>query len=117
MPTLWAEMMERGNHTYMQALVPQLQGLFDSYAYPFFDFSDGARVDTPDDEFFDGWHASELSNLRLYIQMVEAQPDLLGEYTDVEALRAFAATATNTWDVFGLDGVLDSALMRLQKRK
>jgi hypothetical protein len=104
MPSLWDEMAARGNHTYMAALTPALRALFERYGYPFFDFSDGASVETTDEEFFDGWHASELSNLRLYLHMAEALPDVLGAYSDVAALRQIAASAANTWDVFGMDG-------------
>jgi hypothetical protein len=106
MPSLWDEMMMHGNHTYITYLAPLLQALFASYGYPFFDFSNGVSTNTRDDEFFDGWHASELGNLRLYIQMAQALPALLGEYTDVAALNTIAAAAGNTWDVFGMDGTL-----------
>lgn len=102
-PTLWDEMTERGNHAYMTALTPRLQSLFDAHDFPFFDFSDGTSTDTRDDEFFDGWHASELSNLRLFVKMVEARPDLFSPYTDINALYDIAANATDTWAVFGMD--------------
>jgi|GEM_PF-768217 len=101
-PTLWAEMVAGGNHTYITALTPRLQTVFDAYGFAFFDFSDGASINARDDEFFDGWHASELSNLRLYIKLLEAQPDVLGKYSDAGALYDITANATNTWDVFGL---------------
>jgi len=101
-PTLWAEMVAGGNHTYITALTPRLQALFDAHGFAFFDFSDGASINTRDDEFFDGWHASELSNLRLYIKMLEAQPTVLGAYSDAQALYQIVANATDTWAVFGL---------------
>ncbi len=100
-PELWARMMARGDHTYITALTPRLRSMFEARGLPFFDFSDGASVDSTSDEFFDGWHASELSNLRLYLRMLEALPDLLGPYSDADALRAAAANARSTWDVFG----------------
>lgn len=101
MPSLWDAMTADGQHEYVTQLTLLLEEEFASYDFPFFDFSDGASVDTPDEEFFDGWHASELSNLRLYIRMVEALPDVLGAYSDADALRAIAESAPNTWDVFG----------------
>lgn len=100
-PSIWAAMTADGQHRYIDSLIPALSGLFAEYDFPFFDFSDGASVDTPDDDFFDGWHASELGNLRLYLRMVEALPDLLDAYSDTDALRARADSAANTWDVFG----------------
>jgi hypothetical protein len=101
-PDLWERMVRRGNHTYITALTPRLQALFDAHSFPFFDFSDGAVTGTRDDEFFDGWHASELGNLRLYRQMLVALPDILGEYSDESALRQRAESAASTWDVFGM---------------
>lgn len=95
--------MRRGRHTYITALTPRLQALFDARGFVFFDFSDGASVDTRTWEFFDGWHASELSNLRLYLKMLEALPDVLGEYSDLTELRQISLQATNTWNVFGMD--------------
>jgi hypothetical protein len=102
-PNLWERMMRRGRHTYITALTPRLQALFDARGFVFFDFSDGASVDTRTWEFFDGWHASELSNLRLYLKMLEALPDVLGEYSDLTELRQISLQATNTWNVFGMD--------------
>jgi hypothetical protein len=101
-PELWERMMARGNHSYIEALTPRLRDIFAVYRFPFFDFSDGASTSTTDDEFFDGWHASELSNLRLYLTMLKALPDILGEYSDYEALSLIAASSANTWDVFGM---------------
>jgi hypothetical protein len=107
MPSLWNEMNARGNHAYMEIAASELQSMFARYGYPFFDFSDGATINTTDDEFFDGWHASELSNLRLYMQMAEALPDILGAYSDVDALHEIAASASSTWSVFGMDSASD----------
>jgi hypothetical protein len=103
LPRLWDEMIERGNHTYMVELTPRLQTLFDRYDFPFFDFSSGAWIDTSEEDFFDGWHVSELGTLRMYLRILEALPELLDEYSDLESLAHIAATAPDTWDVFGLD--------------
>jgi hypothetical protein len=107
-PELWKRMAARGNHNYIEALTPRLRDLFAQHDFPFFDFSDGASTGTADEEFFDGWHASELSNLRLYLAMLEALPDVLGEYSDAEKLSAVAASASYAWDVFGMTNTPDS---------
>jgi hypothetical protein len=103
MPGLWDEMIERGNHTYIVELTSRLQTLFDRYDYPFFDFSNGAWINTDDEDFFDGWHVSELGTLWLYLRILEALPELLSEYSGLETLTQIAATAPDTWDVFGLN--------------
>lgn len=101
-PGLWSQMTARGNHTYITALTPRLQTMFDAYDFPFFDFSNGEWAGIRDEEFFDGWHASELGNLRIYLHMLDALPDILGVYSDGEGLRQIAENAGNTWDVFGM---------------
>ncbi|MBP6297818.1 MAG: hypothetical protein KA401_00610 [Anaerolineae bacterium] len=101
-PSIWRRMMQDGEHTYITALTADLRIRFEAYRFPFFDFSDGQSTATPDEEFFDGWHASELSNLRLYIAMLQALPDVLGTYSDLDALMAIAGSSPDTWAVFGL---------------
>jgi hypothetical protein len=108
-PELWERMIARGNHRYIDALTPRLADLFAAHGFPFFDFSDGASTGTADDEFFDGWHASELSNLRLYLAILEALPDILGEYSDYAALSLVAASACNTWGGFGMKNTPDGS--------
>ncbi len=105
MPSLWQQMQTRGQHSYMNALTPELERLFIAYQFPFFDFSDGRTTQTADWEFFDGWHASELGNLRLYIHLASALPEVFTPYSDVERLRVLAHSSGSTWDVFGLDGL------------
>jgi hypothetical protein len=99
-PTLYAQMVADGQHTYLTKLIPRLQQMFSQYGFAFFDFSDGGRIPAHDGDFFDGWHASELANLLMCAQMVQALPDVLGEYTDVNALYGIAQQATNTFDIF-----------------
>ncbi len=101
MPTLYQQLIADGNHTYVTQLEADLPGVFAGYDFPFFDFSDSAALGATDDDFFDGWHASELINLRLYAQMRAALPDLLGAYSDPAYLAQANATATDTFDVFG----------------
>lgn len=99
-PTLYARMIERGNHPYIPKLIQRLDAIFTEQDLPFFDFSDGARFGT-DEDFYDGWHGSEHIYLRVYTAMLDALPDVLGVYSDIDALRALDASVTNTWRVFG----------------
>lgn len=101
-PQLWDEMQQRGNHSYMHEVTTRTRALFDAYGFAFFDFSSGTWADTPDAEFYDGWHASELGNLRLYLRILQALPDVLGEYSDADVLEQIIAEASDPWQVFGL---------------
>ncbi len=100
MPSLWREYVSDARMGYVRALPAALEGVFSAHGFRVFDFSDGALLDTPDAEFFDGWHASERSNARLFAALVEALPDVLGAYADADALRAAADSAPNVWQVF-----------------
>lgn len=102
MPGLWVEMQERGNHTYKNALRERLPDVFAQYGYPLFDYSDGASIGLTDEDFFDGWHISELGNLRMYAHMLQYVPELQ-HYSDREALLNIINSATSTWDVFGMN--------------
>ena len=100
MPTLYQQMIEGGHHSYVQQLPARLQALFEQRRGSFFDFSDSRTLGASDTDFFDGWHASERIYLRLYIQMLEALPNLLGSYSDLVFLEAADANATDTFNVF-----------------
>ncbi len=101
MPTLYQQMIADGNHSYVQKLDPILKPLFERYGDAFFDFGDSAALGATDEDFFDGWHASERINLRLYEQMLTALPDVLGNYSDPAYLQAADANASDTFEVFG----------------
>jgi hypothetical protein len=100
-PTLYAQITSDGRHDYVNALDPALAALFARYNFPFFNFSDGAALGATDEDFFDGWHASERINLRLYASILAMQPDLLSAYSDPAYLQAADANATDTFAVFG----------------
>lgn len=102
MPTLYQQMIASGNHTYIEKLSAALEPLFARYDFPFFDFTDGAQLGAADNDYFDGWHASERIYLRLYSQMLAARPDLLSAYSDPAFLAAADASATDTFTVFGV---------------
>lgn len=104
MPGLWVEMQERGNHTYKNALRERLPNVFAQYGYPLFDYSDGSAIGLTDEDFYDGWHISELGNLRIYTHMLQYVPELQA-YSDRDALLDIINSATSTWDVFGMNNV------------
>ncbi|MCU0499847.1 MAG: hypothetical protein MUF87_21060 [Anaerolineae bacterium] len=94
-PSLYHEMQTRGQHTYLSALATRLAGTGVAY----FDFADGANFGR-DDDFFDGWHGSEHVYLRLFREIVRAQPELWQGFSTVSALDAIDQRVTDTWRVF-----------------
>jgi len=99
-PSLYDEMLAAGHHGYIAELPARLRQMFDRYGFLYFDFSDGESIGAKDSDFFDGWHASELANLFLYLRMLEARPDMFSEYSDANGLYSIAGSATDTFDVF-----------------
>lgn len=99
-PELYQRMLKRGNHPYIEQLIPELEAIFADYGFAFFDFSDGGEFGTSED-FFDGWHGSERIYLRLYQTMLDEVPAILGQYSDAGKLNNLDAAASDTWHVFG----------------
>jgi hypothetical protein len=101
MPSVYTAMLVGGQHTYLPKAAARIQTVFAGHSYPFYDFSDAADLGSDDDEFFDGWHPTELMCLRLYLALLQAEPERLGVYTDRAALERLANEAKNPLNVFG----------------
>lgn len=99
-PTLYERMVRRGNHAYMDTLHARLRVMLEQRGFYYFDFSDSRQLNVTDADFFDGWHGSERVYLRLFAQMSDTLPDVLGRYTDADVLRAIDAAAGDTFRVF-----------------
>lgn len=100
LPRLWQEMQQMPEHAYIVELTPVLRERFAAYDAPFFDFSDGAWLGAAEEDFFDGWHASERANLALYLALLRETPALQA-YSDSQALLRIHDGAADTWFVFG----------------
>lgn len=102
MPSLWEEMMHSGHYAYIPQAKESIESAFNLHGFPIFDYSNGAWIGTTDEEFFDGWHASELANLRQYRHLLSYTESILGDYSDDASLARIENAAISTWDVFGL---------------
>lgn len=98
-PSLWAEMSNLEQHAYIHPAREALGAMFGESGFNFFDYSDGADLGLSDEDFFDGWHASEKGNLALYIQMVMFTPELQ-VFSDAVGLQAIFDASEDTWKVF-----------------
>ncbi len=65
-----------------------LPGIFDDYGFEFFDYTDVSFLGCTDDYFLDGFHGSDVVNLRMFINMIE-QGSRLGEYCTLEDLQGY----------------------------
>jgi hypothetical protein len=103
MPTLWAEYGNHALNGYVPATRERLETLFATHNYPLLDFSDGAVLGATDEDFFDGWHASERATLQMVIDMVRQVP-ALADYADADTLQSIHDVATDTFRVFPFVG-------------
>lgn len=99
MPSLWEQMEDSERHTYIPESTAQVKALFEEYNFPYFDFHDGAALGATDEDFFDGWHASERIAAQIYINIAREVPELQ-PYSDLDALQAIVDSATDTFRVF-----------------
>ena len=107
---VWGALMEHGEeeiadhrYAYMVDLPSTLQPLFDRYGFEFFDFSDIARVGSPDDETLDGFHGSEVAYLRLTLKMAETSR-ILGDYVDADQLEKMLNGIHSALEISSTDG-------------
>jgi len=88
---------------YMTEIVSAVAPLFKKYGYSFRDFSDVASLGCTDSETIDGFHASEKAYLRLFLSLIEQDPQLSMVAANGEYLRKRLAEAESSYVVFGND--------------
>ena len=85
-----------------QKLDGVLAPLFARYGDYYFNFADGAALGATDEDFFDGWHASEQDQPAAYTSRCSRRCRTCWvQYSDPAALQAADDGATDTFDVFG----------------
>jgi hypothetical protein len=101
-PTIYGQMMADGKHSYIPKEITAIQALFKRYEFGYFDFSDAAQLGATEDDMVDSFHASEFINLRMYLQMLSALPDVLSPYSDAAFLQPLAQQPpSNRFELFG----------------
>jgi hypothetical protein len=99
LPELYERITNMGSMPRIQMIATRIDAMFAKRGWRFFNFTDPATANLAAGEFADGWHPSELANLKMLIMMVEAAPEVFAPYTDVELLREMAANAPSPFDV------------------
>ncbi len=101
-PTIYAEMLVSGKYTYIDDISQTLTDLFKDNGFHFFDFSAGNLANIGDEHYIDGFHGSERVYLHLYLAMLAAQSEILGQYSDNDYLEdALRQPQSNLFEVFG----------------
>lgn len=82
-----------GRFEYMQKLEPALRPLFERHGFELYNFTDAARLGTPDREAIDGFHGTERTYIRLLNAMLR-EGSVLNAYASLPELEQVLATTT-----------------------
>lgn len=101
-PSIYQEMRARGTHAYLSQMPPAFEALFDQYGFAYFNYTDPAQFGYSDEDMYDSFHGSERVYFTMYLDMLAHLPDVLGPYSSLSRLRAFAANppAANPFEIF-----------------
>ncbi len=76
-PAVYQKMLSMSDKfSYLAKIEPAVTPIFDRYGFQFYDGSDATRFGSFDAEMFDGFHGSEKTYLRLYLEMLKKSPQL-----------------------------------------
>jgi hypothetical protein len=99
-PSFYEEMMASGDYTYMPQASEQVAAIFEQYGAHFFDYSNAAWIGGTDESLWDSWHPTGLFAAQIYIELLKALPDVLGEYSDLDYLQNVVDNAENPFDIW-----------------
>lgn len=85
-PSIYQRMSQSGNYNYIDILNHELSTLFAAHEFMYFNATDGTSFGS-DEAFFDGFHGGEGVYLRILIEMVEQNPVIFENLTDIAFLK------------------------------
>ena len=89
-PTVWARMRASGRYRYVDTLRAELPTAFTHRGATLFDLSDPASIGALDDEFIDGFHGSERTDVRILLTIAAATPALEARISREALVRRLA---------------------------
>lgn len=88
-PSYYERMIESGDFDYIPDALLELQALFGEYDVPLYDFTNPQVIGGSEAEMTDGWHITDLLSLRIYHHLLLEEPELLGQYSDVDTIATW----------------------------
>lgn len=88
-PSYYERMIESGDFDYIPDAIVELQALFGEYDVPLYDFTNPQVIGGSEAEMTDGWHITDLFSLRIYHHLLLEEPELLGQYSDVDTIATW----------------------------
>ncbi len=96
---VYQRMKESGKYNYLDKVYPALEPLFKKYHYEWYDYTRLEQLSSGDDETIDGFHASEVTYLKLLINMLE-NGSQLNHATDIQELKSDLKNKINRYTVY-----------------
>jgi hypothetical protein len=94
-PHAYDQMYHSPKYSYLGRLYPALQPAFAEFGFPFLDYSDARSVGGGADDALDGFHCSEKTYLRMFLDMIQHDPTLR-QYSNDPAFLANALEQTRS---------------------
>jgi len=88
-----------GNYKYMDSIYAQTKDLFNTFDFEFYDFSKLAAINSDDSETLDGFHGSEVTYLKLLINILESDSEL-NKVSDLTKLNLDLKASKNRLEVY-----------------
>lgn len=97
---IYRGMQQSGAFSYMSKATDILMELMSARRIHYHYFGDMSKWGAQENEWFDGYHMSESSSLRMMLALFESHPDLFSAYVDHERARDLLTGFTNPMDLF-----------------
>jgi hypothetical protein len=88
-----------GNFRYMDGLYDSLKPVFDKYQFELFDYTSIASCNSSDNETFDGFHGSEITYMKMLIDIL-SRHSILNNVTNLSRLRKELNNPVNRYVVY-----------------
>ncbi|MCY3779746.1 MAG: hypothetical protein OXG78_05510 [Chloroflexi bacterium] len=93
-------MNQSGAFSYMSRAAARLKELISAHGFYYHYFDDMSKWGAQENEWFDGYHMSESSSLRMMQSLFQSHPDLFDAYVDHNLVQDLLANFENPMDVF-----------------
>jgi hypothetical protein len=95
-PSIYNTMKETQNYKYLDYIYPEVKPCFEKYGYEVYDFTN--LENSEDTEFLDGFHGSEVTYLKVLLEMAKNNDDIR-KVTDINHLKELLEKRKNNREI------------------
>ncbi|MGJ3237381.1 MAG: hypothetical protein ACFE0Q_01620 [Anaerolineae bacterium] len=96
-------MMASDDFAKLPVAMVHLDTLFASYNMPLHRYEIPQNIGGADNELYDTWHPGEVLSLRIFLDLVNAHPDVFQQYTNVESLETLLTESIDPLYLYGIN--------------